>query len=298
MAAIFKNNLQTPANMSYSDFLKNINVKFESLFNEISAEYNFDHGQEFEIALCKVFRAILPNKYGICRGFVVSLNGDTAGDDIIIYDQERFPTLRLLQDSTFAQKQKIPIEAVYAYIEAKHTLCLEGDGGQSLNKSLKQIQAVKNIERKKVPMTQITPQVAILSYNANRPPNWPDYRNPLFTGIIAKQVRLKESSPVVDSNMFHPILKGYCNLVSDSGLSTDLIIAGFDVVAIPAVSSQIESPFFMEGISKLSAIKTERQAFGVGLTSIMYAFDHITLGNIYWPSILADGLGLALNNPE
>lgn len=284
--------------MAYLDFLKNIDDKFQALFNEISAEYNFDNGPEFEIALCKALRIILPNKYGICRGFVVSKGGKTAGDDIIIYDQERFPTLRLLQDSTFAQKQKIPIEAVYAYIEAKHTLCLEGNGGQSLSKSTSQIKAVKEIHREQVPLTQITPQVSILSYNANRPSFWPQYRNPLYTAIISRQVRIKESSQISKCDDFFQQFNLSCHLLSKSDYTPDLIIAGSDVIAIPSVNTQVESPFFMPGISNLSAIKSPDQSFGSGLISMMYAFDHITLGNIHWPTILADGLNLGLKMDE
>jgi hypothetical protein len=280
--------------MAYLDFLKNIDDKFQALFNEISAEYNFDNGPEFEIALCKVFRIILPNKYGICRGFIVSKDGKVAGDDIIIYDQERFPTLRLLEDNTFAQKQKIPVEAVYAYIEAKHTLCLEGNGGQSLQKSLDQITSIKEIERKQVPLTQITPQVAIQSYNANWPNYWPNYRNPLYTAIISRQVRLKENSPVLNHSAFFPDFESVGRSIITDKNTPDLIIAGCDVVAIPAVGTQVESPFFVPGVSKLAGFETKGQAFGLGIINIMYAFDHIMLGNIHWPSILSDGLNLDL----
>ena len=47
-------------------------------------------------------------------------HGNTAGDDIITYDQELYPTLRFLDsDNQYAQKEQIPVEVVYAYIEAK-----------------------------------------------------------------------------------------------------------------------------------------------------------------------------------
>jgi hypothetical protein len=91
--------------MVYGDYLETISAKFQSLFAEISAEYAFDYGDEFEIALCKVLRALLPSKFGICRGFAVTLDGTLAGDDIIIFDHERFPTLRLLESNDFAQKR-------------------------------------------------------------------------------------------------------------------------------------------------------------------------------------------------
>jgi len=285
--------------MAYSDFLEEINIRTKALFSEISAEYNFDNGPEFEIALCKLFRILLPNKYGICRGFVVSKDGTTAGDDIIIFDQERFPTLRLLQTRDFGQKEKIPIEAVYAYIEAKHTLCLEGTGGQSLEKSLSQIKAVKDVPRAKVPMTQITPQVAILSYNANRPPYWPDYRNPLYTAIISRHVRLKENSPIVEADKFLPLISEKCIQITQAQNAPDVIISGSDIICIPSVGSQMESPFFMPGVSSLSPVLSKERAFSAGLTIMLYAFDHITLGTIHWPSVIAYGLNLALvNSPK
>ena len=56
-----------------------------------------------------MLRIFLPSKYGVCRGFVVNRHGDKAGDDIIIYDQEKFPTLRLLPKDDFSLKEEIPI---------------------------------------------------------------------------------------------------------------------------------------------------------------------------------------------
>lgn len=281
--------------MAYSDFLQNINQKFQSLFSEISAEYNFDYGHEFEIALCKVLRIILPNKYGICRGFVVSKDGQIAGDDIIIYDQERFPTLRLLQDPTFAQKQKVPVEAVYAYIEAKHTLCLEGTGGQSLAKSLSQIQNVKAIPREQVALNQITHQVKISNYNPASRPYWPKYRNPIFTAVISKQVRISEAGSVLDADQFYKNLRDHCNILARTSSTTDLIIAGQDVIALPGINKIYESPFFINGISDLYAVHKKEMAFGTGLTSMLYALDSIQLGNINWPTVVAEGLDLKLN---
>jgi len=284
--------------MAYSEFQKNISKKFEALFDEISAVYNFDNGPEFEIAFCKVLRILLPNKYGICRGFIVSKEGIEKGDDIIIYDQERFPTLRLLEDNTFAQKQKIPVEAVYAYIEAKHTLCIEGSGGQSLQKALSQVLDVKNLKRESVPLTRITPQVQINSYNANRPEFWPNYHNPLYCAIISRHVRIKESDKICEVDSFFENLKMHCNLISKIENAPDLIIAGSNAIVLPCVKTQFESPFFVNEHSHLDVIKSNGLAFANGLTSMLYAFDHILLGNIHWPSILAEGLGLELYMDE
>ena len=113
--------------------------------NDSSSSY----GGEFEIAICQILREFLPNKYGICRGFVVSSDGEIAGDDIIIFDQERFPTLKLKGVGQYARKEQIPIEAVYAYIEAKHSINLLQKDNNSIFKAIKQVESVKRLCNKR-----------------------------------------------------------------------------------------------------------------------------------------------------
>jgi len=79
--------------MSYADYLRTFAGEFQGRFEKIVSMHNFDLGDEFEIAVCKVIRLILPHRYGVCRGFIVNDSGDSAGDDILIYDREEFPTL-------------------------------------------------------------------------------------------------------------------------------------------------------------------------------------------------------------
>ena len=125
----------------YNNIIDNIAQEFERLIGNIKTVYNFDYGNEFEISVCKFLRKFLPLKYGICRGFVIDKDGNRAGDDIIIYDQELYPTLRFLEpDNQFAKKEQIPVEAVYAYIEAKYTL-----NSDSLKKAVKQVGTVKKL---------------------------------------------------------------------------------------------------------------------------------------------------------
>ena len=90
-----------------------------------------------------LLRIILPSQFGICRGFVVAQDGERAGDDTIIFDRVRFPTLAMRGQDDFSWKEYIPIEAVFGYLEAKYTLNLDGDDGQSLAKSTRQVAAVK-----------------------------------------------------------------------------------------------------------------------------------------------------------
>ena len=56
----------------YDNYKFSLHKKFERQLEYIEATYNFSLGEEFEIAVCKVLRSFLPNKYGICRGFVIN----------------------------------------------------------------------------------------------------------------------------------------------------------------------------------------------------------------------------------
>jgi len=65
----------------HDNYVHELHLKFSRKLDEISAEYNFDLGDEFEVAICSILRAFLPEKYGVCRGFVVDRNGEKAGFD-------------------------------------------------------------------------------------------------------------------------------------------------------------------------------------------------------------------------
>ena len=223
----------------YNDFLKNISQKFQNNFNEISAIYNFDYGEEFEIALCKSLRTALPNYYGVCRGSIFSIEGESVGDDIIIYDQFHFPTLRLLEDNTFAQKQQIPYESVFAYIEAKNTLVIEGSGANTIEKAWVQCQNVKKLNRKEVRFSK---------YSVNnipflKPlPFWPKIGNPIYTAIFSRGIRKKTNEQIMDSESgSQDLFKKIATL--EQSKQPDLIIADFNSLFIPSIRPQIESPF-------------------------------------------------------
>jgi hypothetical protein len=274
----------------YNDFLKNISQKFQNNFNEISVIFNFDNGDEFEIALCKSLRTILPHYYGVCRGSIFSLDGNSVGDDIIIYDQFHFPTLRLLEDNTFAQKQQIPFEAVFAYIEAKNTLIVDGSGGNTIEKAWLQCQNVKKLKREEVRYSKYSINGApFLKPLAHRP----TIGNPIFTAIFSRGIRKKVGEQILDSKLGSQELhKKILDL--EQSKQPDLIIADYNSLFIPAIGTQYESPFFMEGESVYGNKITENSAYGLGLSMLFYAFDHIKLGKIYWPKIISDGLNLEL----
>ena len=101
--------------MAYSDYLSDFARRFATKFDEIAAHHNMELGDEFEIAVCEALRIVLPNRFGVCRGFIVNNAGAKAGDDIIIvFDREGYPTLRLLPQDTFGRLEDIPAEAVCA----------------------------------------------------------------------------------------------------------------------------------------------------------------------------------------
>jgi hypothetical protein len=62
----------------YNGLINRIADEFDKAMRAIEAEHNFDLGPEFEVALCKTVRRMLPHRFGICRGFVVSATGETA----------------------------------------------------------------------------------------------------------------------------------------------------------------------------------------------------------------------------
>lgn len=273
--------------MLYNNYIKSIDEKYKSLLSLIKVNYNFDYGDEFEFALCHLLRALLPEKYGVCRGFIVDKESNSVGDDIIIFDQYKFPTIRLFDNKDFSIKQQIPVEAVYAYIEAKHKL-----DDLTFAKSLTQVCKVKQLimKRQKLNLNWINDHFKLVGVDSLKRENcnFPDYFNPPFTAIISNKCGIEhEHLPDASS-----LIKVRINLGGYNSFPPDLLISD-NIVALPAVGTQIESPFFNSN-SEIEAF-TSNYAFGIGMSSLLYALDYIELGKIHWPSMLADSLGISLN---
>ena len=281
----------------YDDYVVTLANRFTEALQEIDAEYNFDLGPEFEVAICKVLRRALPQKYGICRGFVVDVKGECAGDDIIIYDRARFPTLRLLKDEDYSRKERIPIEAVYAYIEAKTTLEIEGDGNSSLQHSSQQLGRVRSLVSRRDPvlLTQIHPYINVEegTISVSCSANYPKTRNPMFGMIVARQVRKKANSRLVtDMEEIRGLLE---TCVFTGADIPDCVIAGKDVVVIPVIpgvptGNIFSSPFQLDGISKLIHRPCPGISYGIGLCMLLFALDWIQLGIMAWGEIVGNAL--------
>jgi len=179
----------------YNKLLNNLSKEIDCFFGGMEANHNFDFGIEFEIALCRLFQKILPGSFGICRGFVVDRYENSAGDDIIIYDKLRFPTLRFL-DQDFAQKEDVPFEAVYAYFEVKHNLELDMNAKTetTFDRAINQLKGFEKLKRGERNLSQILEYANLgKTLNVQQTPGWPNSFNPLFRGIISRKVSFKEN---------------------------------------------------------------------------------------------------------
>ena len=279
--------------MAYKNFVENVSKQVEGLFGYISTRYNFDFGDEFEFAVCDLLRQVLPEKYGICRGFVVTREGEFAGDDIIIFDSQRIPTLRSLDRNRWDRKEEVPIEAVYAYVEAKHTLCLDGTGGQSIKLAAQQVAKVKALPRMAVGLNEILPGVQ-LNATPQRDPGYPEIWNPMLGLIVSRQVRIKEGLAPANVDSFFPSLQAASTEVGGSHQkhAPDLIIAGADAVCFPTIGGRVESPFSRSGSTCLTPCKANGLGWGVGIATLMWALDEIHLGSIEWSHVAAAALNL------
>lgn len=290
----------------YNNFVDKINTRVDAILSEIETIYNFDLGDEFEIGICKLLKVLLPEKYGVCRGHVITKDGKQAGDDIIIYDKHNFPILRMLNEDSLWRKQFIPVEAVYAYIEAKNTLYINSDtsNGQSLGKAINQVNLVKSLPRASKPIGDIDRYIKFGETKQNMQ-GWPKIRNPMYGCILSRNIKLNKTDSATSINQ--ESLRAYLYLCTNPKSPKyvndikypDLIIAGKDHIAVPKIDSELKSPFLIDGESCLDTFSnTQGKAFGIGLSTFIYALNAIDLKDMYWPEIIADAANVELTNAE
>jgi hypothetical protein len=274
--------------MLYDDWLSEISRRFQQRFDNIQVTYNFDHGPEFEVALCELLREILPRRFGVCRGFVIGRNGERAGDDIIVFDAQHFPTLRALA-TDLSRKESIPAEAVLAYIEAKHTLIVEGDekAGQSLAKALSQVDAVKRVPRPSVEHREILSGVNLSQgFQIQVAAGFPKIRNPYYSAIWARHVKS------VQQDTFVAFSRQLADVAAARTELPDAIVAG-SALALPFVrnSEKIVSlkPFVCES-TELGTVLQSTSPWGMAFTHLLWAIEWIRLGELPWSTMLTEQL--------
>jgi len=260
----------------YNDYIKILSEKFETRLRDISPDFNFDYGIEFEIALCEILRAFLPEKYGVCRGHVVDFEGNNVGDDIIIFDQQRFPTIRLHDREQFARKENIPIEAVCAYIEAKHNLDVA-----TYKKGLDQIKKAKKFisKRAKVPTEQIDPYLEPLKRNVTYNKSYPSYRNPVYCALISAKSSLTQKE--IEDIEANEIDSTFPELILFS--KSDYLQIGYNE------SDGFQPTLFLCEDEKIAYAHINDKSglcFGIFLSNLIASLDWQQLGRIPWVKML------------
>lgn len=265
----------------YGDWLATVTRQFQDAFGGIEAEYNFDLGPEYEVAICNVLRSVLPRRYGVCRGFVVAKGGELAGDDIIVFDADRYPVLRSLGED-LSRKQKVPAEAVLAYIEAKHTLHIQGAGPQSLTRAAVQTNAIKQLPRERLEHRHrfsyfdLGPQV-------NPPPIMPKYCNPWYTAIWSRRV---DWGGLSKENCFPAMIDSLgVPLTTDFIATPDGCLLPCRQEASGMGTKRTINPFLYEDTEHVW-FPIENQGFGLATFFLLYAIGWINLPDIDWPGTI------------
>ena len=219
------------------------------------------------------FVDILPSKYGVCRGFVVSEDGQKAGDDLIIFDRMQYPTLRSSVGLQFSVKDQIPIEAVYAHIECKHSI----RSASTFDEAMQQVSAVKELllrrQERKNPNYETDGPV----YDGkvrDWPRTWPPRQDQPFTMIVARS--WSGALPTPNTKVGHP---------------PDAAILGEDHVLPRGWSlgpDGIKCALFHDD-RHWAGLETDRldgEAFGVGILMLLQALSWIELVPIDWAGSL------------
>lgn len=297
---------------TYGSIVRDISDAFNRYLEMMSAEYNFDHGDEFEIAVCETLRCVLPRKYGVCRGFVIDKQGAFAGDDIIIYDADSFPDLRFSGDRVgLARKARIPVDAVYAYIEAKHNLTPD-----TLSKAVAQVIRVKRLcytrnhvlheDAKSYAEGELKKEgLHIFDNDYSRDNGW----NPIVTTPVYGMILSRYCSPSsrghaqtgkdVADFIVHFANDNMSQLIADGGMHCpESIVIGNYANALCGhylfgadgnLEQGIQITRFYTGVKPFACYQVnahEESSFGIAIAHMLCSLDYIHLGKMPWAEIL------------
>ena len=222
---------------------------------------------------------MLPTKYGVCRGHIVTHDDRQTGDDLIIYDREGTPTLRMLPQDDYARKEFIPVESVYAYIEAKSTLSLDKDGTYA--RAITQVAAAKLLPRRDRSHSEL-----LLGFETDFPITLgdlvhPKRANPMYGAIISRSLKLGDD--------------GVAPLQLPSGnsrLLPDLVVAGRDYVGVPVVieGDRAKLRVFRDTADQLLVRKVPNRALAIGVLILLNALYFIDLGVVNWREVFLEEL--------
>ena len=231
-------------------------------------------------------------------------DGNKAGDDIIIFDQQNFPTLRFLNKDNIFLKQQVPIEAVLAYIEVKNTL-----DDVSYLKAVKQVKDVKNLcYKRSLKMYEWLPfeEKKLFSNEYNTLGYWePTIKNPVYGMIFSRYSVDKDGKRITESsaknngkvyNFANFTLEKYRDEIDDNSfLNPDSIIFGDSNVAICSGkyidkkgNERLGITRFYAGIKEQCQYQIKNQygnSYGIALAHLMMALNFIKLIEMPWENI-------------
>ena len=123
---------------------------------------------------------------------------------------------------------------------------------------------------------------------------WPPTRNQMYGAVIARYVREKKNCAVLTNpdQITGLLASPQCALLSPP--HPDLIVAGPDVMCLPAINHGFHTPFQIEGKSHLSSKRVDGLAFGIGICSMLFALDMMRLSGMPWPQMIAESVGLSI----
>ena len=258
---------------TYGGYITRLSRKVEARLADIEAIFNFDLGAEFEVAMCVLLEDILPAKFGVCRGFVITEDGRSAGDDLIIYDKMSCPMLRASISRQYSIKEQIPVEAVYAYIECKHSM----NDNVVVEKAITQTRSVKELILSRRSRGNPNYEKDGPAYNGKArdwPRIYPPIKNQPFCAIFA---RMFDPEVVIPSQ--------------HEALNPDLLVLGANHIATQSVvlgPDGIKGALFYDDKywSGLRVESAPGNAFGVGIVTLLQALSWIKLEPIDWSGTL------------
>lgn len=258
---------------AYGGYIERLSRKVEARLIDIEAMFNFDLGSEFEISLCILLEDILSAKYGVCRGFIVTEDGRLAGDDVIIYDKLSCPTLRAGIGRQFSVKEQIPVDAVYAYIECKHSIATSSVAEKAISQTRKIKELLLSRQIKLNPTYEKDGPI----YNGKTrdwPRSYPQYKNQPFCAVFARTY--DQTIVIVDGV---------------DPLDPDLLVLGPNNIATQSVMlgpDGVKGALFYDA-KYWAGLRVETcagNAFGLGLVILLQALNWIELVPMDWSGAL------------
>lgn len=183
------------------------------------------------------------------------------------------PTLRSNMSRQFPVKEQIPVDAVYAYIECKHSISDEA----VLKKAIGQAEAVKKLILTRQGLKNPDYEADGPVYNGrvrDWPPTFPALKNQPFCAVFARKY---SPDVAVPSSASEP--------------SPDLLILGNNHIATQTVYLGADGPkssLFFDGKygAGLLAEPASSNAYGLGLVTLLQALSWIELLPIDWSATL------------